>query len=134
MVPDEAGLSGDEIAALKEAFGGLDCVVTDLEGESFEISHEQYRVATHVYATLYFLQFSTFIIARPKGFPFRTRSRLHAFLNRANTNSKLTRCYVEEDRPNAQFGGWMIMASARFVKGVIAGDWEREALDNCLKL
>jgi hypothetical protein len=134
MTPGETGLSEEEMAALKKVFVELECAVTNLEGDCFEISHAQYPIATHVHPTAYFLQFSTVIIARPKGFPFRTRTRLLAFLNRANSNSKLTKFYLEGNEPKGDFGGWMIMANTRFVRGVIGADWERDALKNCLNL
>ena len=134
MTPDETGPSGEEVAALKWAFRELDCAVTDLNEESFEISHKEYPIATHVYPTVYFLQFSTVLIARPKGFPLRTRTKLYAFLNQANTSAKVGKFTLEGDKPNSDFGGWMIMASARFVRGVTGSDWDPSALNNCVKL
>jgi hypothetical protein len=134
MTPDDTGLDGEQVAALKWAFRELDCAIADLNEASFEISHEEYPIATHVCPTAYFLQFSTVMIARPKGFPFRTRTKLHAFLNRANTNTKVAKFTLEGDKPSSEFGGWMIMASARFVRGVMGGDWDPSALNNCLLL
>lgn len=67
FIPDESGPTQQEMGALKCAFAELECAVTDLNDETFEISAKQYPVATHVYSTSYFLQLSTVIIARPKG-------------------------------------------------------------------
>src|SRR5882762_10105920 len=107
ITPDESGPSGQEMGALKCAFAELDCAVTDLNDESFEISNKQYPIATHVYPTSYFLQFSTVVIARPKGFPFFTRTKLHGFLNQANSSSKVAKFTLEGDKPNSDFRGWM---------------------------
>ena len=63
--PHKTELNEQEVSTLKAEFQALDCAVTDLDGESFEISPKEYRVATHVYPTPYFLQLSTMIIARP---------------------------------------------------------------------
>src|SRR5580765_2543534 len=97
--PDKTELNEQEVSTLKAEFQALDCAVTDLDGESFEISPKEYRVATHVYPTPYFLQLSTMIIARPKGFPFRTRAKLYAFLNQANSSAKLVKFILEGDKP-----------------------------------
>jgi hypothetical protein len=87
-----------------------------------------------VYPTSYFLQFSTVVIARPKGFPFLTRTKLHGFLNQANSGAKVAKFTLEGSKPNSDFGGWMIMASARFVRGVTDVEWNPSALNNCLLL
>jgi len=134
MTPDETGLNEEEVSALKVEFEALDCVVTDLDEECFEISPKEYCVATHVYATPYFLQLSTMIIARPKGFPFRTRTKLYVFLNRANSSAKLAKFFLEGDKARPEFGGWMIMASVKFVSGNVGADWDRSVLKNCLNL
>jgi hypothetical protein len=134
MAADESSLSEEQIGSLRSTFRELDCAVKDLEGASFEISHKQYPVATHVYANPYFLQFSSVIVARPKGFAFRTRSKLYAFLNHANSNAKLARFALDGDKPNANFGGWLVMASVKFVNGAIGAEWNKEVLNNCLNL
>src|SRR5688572_16082211 len=134
MAINESSLSEEEIMALKIVFGGLDCAVKDLEDSSFEISPKQYSVATHVYANPYFLQLSTVLLARPKGFRFRTRVKLHAFLNQANCSAKLAKFTLDGEKPNPNFGAWLVMASVKFVKGTVGGEWDKDALNNCLNL
>jgi hypothetical protein len=91
-------------------------------------------VATHVYATPYFLQLSNVVVARPKGFPFRTRTRLYAFLNRANNNAKVAKFTLDGQKANPDLGGWLVIAGVKFVRGTIGGEWDKEALNNCLNL
>jgi len=131
---DEDSLTEEEMATLKRAFAEADCAVKDLNESSFEISHKEYSVATHVYATPYFLQLSTVMVARPKGFPFRTRAKLYAFLNRANSSAKMARFSVDGESVKTKFGGWLVMASVKFIKGSTGGEWDKDALKNCLLL
>src|SRR5437868_3983656 len=127
---EEDSLTEEEMGALKSAFGALDFAVKDLNDSCFEISHEKYPVATHVYANPYFLQLSTVLIARPKGFPFRTRTKLHAFLNQANCSAKLAKFTIEGEKADPTLGGRPVMASVKFVRGTVGGDWDKEALNN----
>jgi hypothetical protein len=134
MAMDEDSLTEEEMATLKRAFAEADCAVKDLNESCFEISHKEYPVVTHVYATPYFLQLSTVMVARPKGFPFRTRAKLYAFLNRANSSAKMARFSVDGEKVNPDFGGWLVMASVKFIKGTTGGEWDKDALKNCLLL
>ena len=120
--------------ALMAAFGELDCSVKGLSDSSFEIARKEYPVATHVYANPYFLQLSSIVIARPKGFPFRTRAKLHAFLNEANSKAKLAKFTLDEEKANPDFRGWEVMASVKFVNGGVGGEWNKDVLKNCLNL
>src|SRR5262245_33932459 len=119
MATDEGSLTEEEMGALKRAFGELDCVVKDLDDSCFEISRKEYPVVTNVHANQYFLQLSTVMIARPKGFPFRTRNKLYAFLNQANGSAKMAKFTLDGEKANADFGGWLVMASVKFVKGAV---------------
>ena len=134
MATDESSLTEEEMEALKRAFADADCAIKDLNESCFEISHKEYSVATHVFATPYFLQLSTVMVARPKGFPFRTRARLYAFLNQANRSAKVAKFTLDGENVNPTFGGWLVMASVKFIKGSISGEWDKEALKNCLLL
>src|SRR5262245_43055872 len=104
MATDEDSLTEEEMEALKRVFVEADCTVKDLNESCFEISHKEYSVATHVYATSYFLQLSTVMVARPKGFLFRTRAKLYAFLNRANSSAKVAKFTVDGEKVNPDFG------------------------------
>jgi len=106
MATDESSLTEEEMEALKRAFIDADCAVQDLNESCFEISHKEYSVATHVYATPYFLQLSVVMVARPKGFPFRTRAKLYEFLNQANSSAKVAKFILDGKKVNPTFGGW----------------------------
>ena len=127
-------LSASEVEALKARFRAADCTVTDLDGTSFEIVGREFPVCTHVYANPYYVQLGTFIFANPRGFLPGRKSKIHQYLSQINRNAKLVKFTLEADKPDAERGGWPIMASAKLVTGIAGGDYNATALKNLVML
>jgi hypothetical protein len=127
-------LDASKVEALKSRFRAAGCSVTDLEGTSFEIVSSEFPVRTHVFANPYYVQLGTFIFANPGGFLPGRKSKIHDYLSQINRNAKLAKFTLEGDRPDAQRGGWPIMASVKLVTGVAGGDYDAAALKNLLML
>jgi hypothetical protein len=73
-------LTPEQLATLKARFAEIDCEVTDVGEASFEIISSEFRARTLVWATPFFLEFTTFLFARPKKLFGGSLSKLHAFL------------------------------------------------------
>ena len=125
-------LSPKEIETLKSRFVAAECAVTPLGDSTFEVVSDEFPVRTHVYATPYFLQLATSILAKPV-------QRVHIekvreFLCAANLKSSLVKFTMETDKPDEQTEAWPIIASAKLVTGVIGGDYQASAIKNLFLL
>jgi hypothetical protein len=127
-------LKASEVETLKSRFRDAGCTVTDLDGTSFEIVGREFALRTHVFANAYYVQLGTFIFASPQGFLPGRRSRILEYLSRINSNAKLVKFTLEGDRPDADRGGWPVMASVKLVTGVAGGDYDAAALKNLVML
>ncbi|HKQ39589.1 MAG TPA: hypothetical protein VJ063_16050 [Verrucomicrobiae bacterium] len=127
-------LDACEVEALKSRFRAAGCRVTDIDGKSFEIVGSDFPVRTHVFPTAYYVQLATFIFAKPHGFLFRSKSKIHEYTSRINRTAKLVKFTLEGDRPNSERGGWPMMASVKLITGVAGGNYDPAALKNLLLL
>src|SRR6476646_6068058 len=59
-------LSSKEIETLKSRFNDAECAVTPLDDSTFEVVSDDFPVRTHVYATPYYLQLTTSVLAKPE--------------------------------------------------------------------
>ncbi len=127
-------LEPSEIETLKSRFRDAGCTITDLEGTSFEIIGREFALRTHVFANPYYVQLGTFIFVSPQGFLPGRRSMILEYLSRINSNAKLAKFTLEGDKPDAERGGWPVMASVKLVTGVAGGDYDAAALKNLVML
>ena len=127
-------LEASEVEVLKSRFRDAGCTVTDLDGASFEIVGREFALRTHVFANPYYVQLGTFIFATPSGFLPGRKSKIHEYLSRINSNAKLVKFTLEGDKPDADRGGWPVMASVKLVRGVAGGDYDAAALKNLVML
>ena len=127
-------LATSEVEALKSRFRATGCAVTDLDGTSFEIVGREFPLRTHVFANPYYVQLGTFIFASPQGFLPGRKSKICEYLSRINSNAKLVKFTLEGDKPDADRGGWPIMASVKLVTGVAGGNYDAAALKNLVML
>ena len=127
-------LDTSEVEVLKSRFRAAGCTVTDLDGTSFEIVGSEFPVRTHVSANPYYVQLGTFIFASPHGFLPGRKSKIHAYLSHINRTAKLVKFTLEGEKPEAERGGWPIMASVKLVTGVAGGDYDASALKNLVLL
>jgi len=119
---------------LKERFRAAGCVVTDLDGATFEIVGSDLPLRTHVFANPYYVQLATYIFATPQGFLPGRKSKLHEYLSDINRNAKLAKFTLEHDAPETPKGVWPIFASVKLVTGVAGGDYHADALKNLVLL
>jgi hypothetical protein len=125
-------LSPQEIATLKSRFRAAGCAVTALDDSAFEIVSDDFPVRTHVYATPYYLQLATNILAKPRqGVPIE---KVREFLCAINLKASLVKFTMETDRPDEQTEAWPILASVKLVTGVVGGDYQASAIKNLFLL
>jgi hypothetical protein len=121
-------LSPNEMETLKSRFSAAECVVTPLDDSTFEVVSDDFPVQTHVYATPYFLQLSTNILAKPEqAVPIE---RVRELLCAINLKAHLVKFTMEAEKPDEQTGAWPILASAKLVTGAIGGDYPASAIKN----
>ena len=125
-------LSPKEIKTLKSRFVAAECAVTDLDDSTFEVVSDDFPVRTHVYATPYYLQLATNILAKPKQrVPIE---RVREFLCAINLKASLVKFTMDKDKPDAQTEAWPILASVKLVTGVAGGDYQASAVKNLFLL
>lgn len=93
--------------------------VRALDGDCFEFRSDAWPIATHVYATPYFLQLTSFTHAiprRPRGQDVVVRDRLLSELNRSANLVKLT---CDDRKISRQLGGWRIRIQAKMIPGIV---------------
>jgi hypothetical protein len=125
-------LSPTEIEMLKSRFVAAGCAITDLDNSTFEVVSDDFPVRTHVYATPYYLQLATNILAKPKQrVPI---DRVREFLCAINLKASLVKFTMDTEKPDAQTEAWPILASVKLVTGVAGGDYQASAIKNLLML
>lgn len=125
-------LSPKEIETLKARFRAAGYAVTGLDDSAFEVVSDDFPVRTHVYATPYYLQLGTGILAKPQR---RVAiEKIREFLCAINLKASLIKFTMETDRPEEKTEAWRILASAKLVTGVTGGDYQALAIRNLLLL
>lgn len=128
-------LSPEEVETLKERFRATGCGVRGISDTSFEIvGWDTFPLRTHVSVNPYYLEFGTVITAIGKGFLPHRLGKVHAFLNDINLSAKLAKFTLDAKRPDPKVGGWIIIASVRFVTGTEGGDYPPDALKHLVML
>ena len=128
-------LTPEELETLKERFRATGCTVTDLSDSTFEIiGWDTFPLRTHVSVNPYFLELGTLITAVTQGFLPNRISKILAFLNAINCKANLVKFTIDAEKPDAEAGGWFVMASVRFVTGVAGGDFDADAVKNLINL
>ena len=125
-------LSPKEIKTLKSRFVAAECAVKDLGDSTFEVVSDDFPVRTHIYATPYFLQLATNILAKPKRrVPIE---RIRELLCAINLKASLVKFTMDTDKPEAQTEAWPILASVKLVTGVAGGDYQALAIKHLFML
>jgi len=124
-------LTENEVQRLMQQFRDIGCKVTFLEDTSFEIVPDTIAVQTHVFATTYFLQFTTFLGLHPKGIFGRLKMKRDAFLNEANQFTNIMKLSCEEVDFDA---AWKISCSTRLATGENSRTYNNEAIRHYLTL
>ena len=119
---------------LKSRFRAGGCTVTDLDETAFEFAQSDFPVRTHVFVNPCYVQFSTFIFAKPVGSRTNSENRIYEFLSNLNLKAKLVKFTLEADRREMKKGAWPIWISAKLVTGVAGGDYDGAALQNLVEL
>lgn len=129
---NDPGDSPAYAAGILNAFRETECAVNSLSDENLEFIHPSFPAKTHVYSTPYFLQFTTYVFARPKTFVGRFRCSRDRFLNEANQKTHLIKLTCDE----ARIGGglWSVLCQYRIATGEIAAPFTPTALDHLVKL
>ena len=127
-------LKASALKELKSRFRAGGCVVTDLDKSSFEFVQSDFPVKTHVFVNRYYIQFSTFIFAKPRRPGASSRSRLYELVNNLNLKARLMKFALEAKKLEAKQEGWPILAAVKLVTGAGGASYDGVALKNLVAL
>lgn len=122
----------DYAAKILAAFRETECTAKPISEDNLEFIHPDFPARTHVFANPYFLQFSTYVFARPKTFSGRFLWTRDRFLNEANQKTNLMKLTCDE--PRLSGGLWSVICQCKIATGEIASAFTPVALDHLVKL
>ncbi len=105
-----------------------------LQGPCFEFVSTEFPAATHVFATPYFLQLTTFLNAAPKDRVGKLTSTRNDFLNVANQAATLVKLTCDSDVLDPKRGGWRVKVQAKLVPGDIRRTYGAKAIKSLVTL
>jgi hypothetical protein len=116
---DDRPLSKAEVRVIMQIFERCGYSVRALDEWCFEFRSNAWPIATHVYATPYFLQLTSFSHAIPhraRGEEVTVRDRL---LNKLNRSTNLVKVTCDDQKISQQLGGWRIRIQAKLIPGIV---------------
>ena len=125
---DDRPLTKAEVRAIIQIFERCGYSVRALDRWCFEFRSTSWPIATHVYATPYFLQLTSFTHAIPHrvtGEEVMVRDRL---LNELNRSTNLVKLTCDDRKISQQLGGWRIRIQAKLIPGIVRSRYTAAAV------
>jgi len=119
---------------VKQRFRDVGCRVTDCDDGYFEVARQSFPASFLVRATPYFVEFTTIMLARPRGLFGRMMSKRNTLLNRMNQVTKVAKVTCDQSAIDGNESGWRIHTLARFVTGRIESEYDSELIDHWVNL
>jgi hypothetical protein len=123
-------LTREEFDSLKSCFVDAGCQVSDLDETSFEITQSDYPVATRIYVTPFYLEWTTVIEVVAEVGSDRGGAELLELVNGLNNASSLAKFVADTEDQGSQADRFLLIVTAKLINGEETRQFRAESLSN----